>query len=120
MQVDGAAKARRPDPSKAAGPTCLPMPPAPEAGAITHPVPRGNPRTGRINPFPFLRMTEPAGGTAANAGEPWVDAALTWRALHRKHEATTAPGDGIRRAGARIDSTPGARHGDMERDARRC
>ena len=70
MQVDGAAKARRPDPSKAAGPIWLPMPLTPEAGAITHPVRRGNPRTDRINPFPFLRMTEPAGGTAANAGEP--------------------------------------------------
>ena len=70
MQVDGAAKAQRLDPPQAAGPTWLPMPPAPEAGAITHPVRRGNPRTGRINPFPFLRMTEPAGGTAAIAGEP--------------------------------------------------
>jgi hypothetical protein len=109
MQVDGAAKARRPDPSKAAGQTWLPMSPAPEAGVITHPVPRGNPRTGRINPFPFLRMTEPAGGTAA-----------TWRALHRKQKATAAPVDGIRRAGTCIDSTPGACHGDMERDARRC
>jgi len=50
----------------------------------------------------------------------WVGAARTWRALHRKHKATAAPAAGIRRAGACIDSTPGARHGDMERDARRC
>jgi hypothetical protein len=96
------------------------MPPAPEAGAITHPVPRGNPCTGRINPFPFLRMTEPAGGTTANAGEPlgWCSAHVAHAA--RKHKATAAPGDGIRQAGACIDSTPGACHGDMERDARRC
>jgi hypothetical protein len=68
MQVDGAAKARRPDPSKAAGPTWLPMPPAPEAGAINHPVPRGNPLTGRINPFPFLWRPQTASPLPAPEG----------------------------------------------------
>jgi len=51
---------------------------------------------------------------------PWVGAARTWRAPHREHKATAVHGDGIRLAGDRIDSIPGACHDDMERDARRC
>ena len=121
MQVDGAAKAQRPDPSKAAGPTWLPMPPAPEAGAITHPVPRGNPLTGRINPFPFL---EDDRASLRQRRQRWQTPGSVQRARGarcvRRHKATVAPGDGIRRAGARIDSTPGAPHGDMKRGARRC
>jgi hypothetical protein len=54
MQVDGAAKAtdlihrRQSRPDLAAD-----VATALEAGDITHPVLRGNPRTGRINPFHF-------------------------------------------------------------------
>lgn len=53
MQVNGAAKAETRSIEGSRPDLATDVATALEAGDITHPVLRGNPRTGRINPFHF-------------------------------------------------------------------